>query len=52
MSDIFSTGKDCGDGFPAANDIISGSVSDLNISLIAEGARSFVLSEKTGFINI
>ena len=40
------TGNDRGEGFPAAKLIISGSVRLLNISRIAEGLRSLILSEK------
>ena len=40
------TGNDRGEGFPAAKLIISGSVRLLNISRIAEGFRSLILSEK------
>ena len=42
-----AAGKLSGDGLPAAKDITSGSVSDLNISLIADGFNGSVLSEKT-----
>lgn len=44
---IFSTGKESADGFPAAREIMFGSLSDLNISRMAEGCISFTLSENT-----
>ena len=43
--DIFSTGKVSGDGLPAENEIIFGSLAYLRISLIADDFRLFVLLE-------
>lgn len=40
-----STGKDSGDGLPAASEIIEGSVSALKISRIAEGFSACIFSE-------
>ena len=41
-----STGKDSGEGLPAANEIIDGSVRLLKISRIADGFSAASLSEK------